>query len=182
MVLHIIIEQVSTKVSTPCHLWQGRVDAKGYGMYEGEMSCRVHRDIYQKQYGPLAADIDVHHVCEVTNCCNIDHLEAVPHNEHPLGRQGQWQKAKTHCPKNHEYTEANTMWEPRKEGFVRACRTCKTAAKRRWEAENRDMVREQYKRANAKRRHTPEYKAQQAAAQARHRARKKAALSESQPE
>lgn len=44
-----------------------------------------------------------------------------------LGKGG-YQTQRTHCPQNHEYTEANTI----REGNRRRCRTCVNEKKRNW--------------------------------------------------
>lgn len=53
--------------------------------------------------------------------------------------KGAYQKDRTHCPQNHEYTEANTLMEKRKKPDgsvteVRKCRTCVNAKKAAWRA------------------------------------------------
>lgn len=135
-------EQLSDKVLTPCWVWGGRTDRKGYGMThlvgaERVKGIRVHRYVYQDYKGPIDQKDDLHHLCEIKRCCNPDHLEKVDHLEHPIGRQGEWAKAKTHCPKGHEYTPENTMVVNIRDGNgtrqTRACRKCKYISKRRSE-------------------------------------------------
>jgi hypothetical protein len=49
------------------------------------------------------------------------------------------QKAKTHCPQGHEYTEENTTHS---NTGARRCRICDTAAKQRYVVRNREILRD----------------------------------------
>lgn len=47
---------------------------------------------------------------------------------------GSWQKAKTHCPKGHEYTLQNTWLQG---GRFRRCKTCRAKENKDWKARKR---------------------------------------------
>lgn len=54
---------------TPCWVWRGRVDKKGYA---------GHRKVYQRLREPIPRDVDLDHLCRNPSCVNPDHLEPVP--------------------------------------------------------------------------------------------------------
>jgi hypothetical protein len=110
-----------------CWLWRGNLDRHGYGQFgaltDGERrNHRAHRWGYQQLVRPLDANETLDHLCRVHACVNPDHLEPVSHAENVArGDSGKHNADKTHCPRGHEYTEANT-YRPKRGG--RECRTC----------------------------------------------------------
>ena len=106
------------------------------------VSLYAHRLAYETWYGPIPAAYSVDHAChnEAAEtgeceggfscphraCVNPAHLRAVPQGENiaasPLARRawGEWQRRKSHCPRNHEYTPENT----RMDDGSRICRAC----------------------------------------------------------
>lgn len=107
-----------------CWLWIGPLRANGYGMYNHRPA---HRVTYELLVGPIPDGLHIDHLCRVRHCVNPDHLEPVTQAENNR-RAG---AAKTHCPRDHEYTPENTY---NKNGS-RMCRTC-----------HRDRSREAYRR------------------------------------
>lgn len=66
-----------------CILWDGYINRKGYGtVYVGNRLVRVHKKEWEEAYGPVPEGMDVHHICEVKACRNLDHLELKTHSEH----------------------------------------------------------------------------------------------------
>lgn len=61
---------------TPCWIWQGATNEKGYGYvsHNGQWS-RVHRVSYEERHGPTDSKLD--HLCRERACMNPDHLETV---------------------------------------------------------------------------------------------------------
>lgn len=108
-----------------CWVWTGAVGTHGYGVTSSKLLGErlVHRHAYALLVGPIPTGFQVDHVkargCTSLLCANPDHLEAVTQAEN-LRRQG---KAVTHCPRGHEYTEANTYRSPR-QPTCRRCREC----------------------------------------------------------
>ena len=120
-----------------CWIWDGHLNPKGYGRLNiTGFSAYAHRYAYETLVGPIPHGLDIHHRCERPACCNPAHMETVVHVEHPIGRQGQFGKAKTHCPQGHEYTEENTKWNLVPSGGkqikVRMCRTCRNEKAREY--------------------------------------------------
>lgn len=105
-----------------CWLWTAYINIGGYGTFTGDrQGILVHRWAYEDLIGPIPSGLVLDHLCRVRNCVNPDHLEPVTLAENiRRGTQGDFQKAKTHCPQGHEYTPENTNI---KRG-QRHCREC----------------------------------------------------------
>jgi hypothetical protein len=89
----------------------------------------AHRYYWEQAHGPIPAGLVLDHVfnrgCIFRDCINLDHLELVTQAENARrGRRQREQRARTHCPKGHAYTEANTIWRTRNGGLKRDCRKC----------------------------------------------------------
>jgi hypothetical protein len=107
-----------------CWLIDRPLTADGYARITipGRGQLLAHRVAYEALIGPIPPKHDVDHRCENRNCCNPFHLEAVSHKENAM-RSSSFPKPnrqKTHCPKGHPYTDANTI----RVGNRRVCRTC----------------------------------------------------------
>lgn len=102
-----------------CWLWQGPINRGGYGgtIRAWQRGWLAHRLAFTVMVEPIRGDNQIDHLCRVRRCINPDHLEQVTQAEN-LRRQG---AAVTHCPRQHEYTEANTY---RGKRGLRACREC----------------------------------------------------------
>jgi hypothetical protein len=126
-----------------CWVWTGYVTDEGYGRFIWPGGSLAHRFSYALTYGPIADGADVDHMCHNVapdcvdskaclhrRCVNPEHLRAIPAGKHRgyvrLGQRGKargaQQRAKTHCPRNHPYDEANTYVDKR---GSRNCRTCR---------------------------------------------------------
>lgn len=131
-------EQIRRKISpqgSGCWLWTAARNRDGYGKlaYEGRF-VYAHRLTYELLAGQILPGLEIDHTCLVRACCNPAHMEVVSHRENTLrgnsipARNGQ----KLYCPRGHEYTPANTMFETGKTGRLkRTCRTCKRERNRR---------------------------------------------------
>lgn len=125
-----------------CWLWLGQKQG-GYGRtsYRGRL-WMVHRITYTEIRGEIPSGMQIDHLCMRTSCCNPDHLEVVTQSQNI--RRGyatnvtiSRQRAKTHCPADHAYSETNTyVWG---NGY-RQCRQCKREADRRWRARQKMEV------------------------------------------
>lgn len=105
-----------------CWLWLGAT-YNGYGRFTispGNQK-KAHRFAYEALIGPIADGMTLDHLCRVRNCVNPEHLEQVTHEEN-LARI----PARTHCPRGHEYNEANAhpQINPKTGRVTARCRTC----------------------------------------------------------
>jgi len=63
-------------VTDTCWLWHGPSDEYGYGRvhFVGKFHPRAHRFSYEMEYGPIADDLVVMHMCDAPACVRPDHL------------------------------------------------------------------------------------------------------------
>ncbi len=133
---------ISPEPNSGCWLWDGAA-SHGYGILGkklGEKRTRLaHRLLYQITKGNISEELDLDHLCRNTFCVNPDHLEPVTHKENMRrGKQfdvGAVQRARTHCPQGHEYTEKNTYTSKTNQRY---CRSCQRAF---WSSEKRRISR-----------------------------------------
>jgi hypothetical protein len=84
-ILSRIVEKDCGYIS-PCWLWLGPTSGKGRGGSYGRMcldgiTVAVHIVMYVCYFGYIPPKKQVDHKCNIRNCCNPDHLEAVTHKE-----------------------------------------------------------------------------------------------------
>lgn len=62
---------------TPCRVWQGGCTKGGYGVRRrGRRFVYVHREEFERAYGPLADGVNVLHRCDQPPCAEPSHLFA----------------------------------------------------------------------------------------------------------
>jgi hypothetical protein len=112
-----------------CWLWAAGRTTLGYGMFwDGKRVVCAHRFAYELLVGPVEPGRELDHTCRVPSCVNPKHLEPVTHRVN-VGRgeagakSAAQQRAKTHCPRGHEYTGENTYTNP--STGARHCRACR---------------------------------------------------------
>jgi hypothetical protein len=140
---------VSIDEESGCWRRSGGVDPTGYGAFWFEGVTRSsHIASHLMFVGPIPAGWQVDHVrergCVWRDCVLPAHLEAVLPLENlrriPVERRmgtirGAQQRAKTHCPQGHPYTEDNVYWRKAKGPRGKPTRQCKTCTKERRFAE-----------------------------------------------
>lgn len=99
-------------VECGCWEWQGGVNDKGYGLFNGDGERYAHRWSYKSFVGetePFPMTID--HLCRNRACVNPNHLQQITNKENVLRGEGRTSKnaKKTHCLKGHLYDEENTI-------------------------------------------------------------------------
>lgn len=120
--------------SGDCWEWTASHNGRGYGQFfvsrnGKKASIRAHRWAYESVVGPIPDGLTLDHLCRHPWCVRPDHLEPVTMRENLLrgnGWSGRHARA-THCPRGHEYTLENTVYD---HGTRRRCRTCKNARRR----------------------------------------------------
>lgn len=107
-----------------CWIWTGARNAAGYGhAHVGADQGLAHVIAFELVVGPVPPGLELDHLCRNRPCVNPTHVEPVTHRQNLLRGETipALNAAKTHCPKGHEYTEANTY---RQKSGSRMCRAC----------------------------------------------------------
>jgi hypothetical protein len=114
------------EVDGGCWEWTGSLNRDGYGNAWASGACRgAHRVAFEAMVCDIPADLELDHLCRNRACVNPYHMDMVTHRVNiRRGILGDVLRARaaaiTHCPRDHEYTPANTM----QQGNKRKCRTC----------------------------------------------------------
>jgi len=111
-----------------CVPWSGTIRPDGYGQLYVQGKLQIaHRVAWFLEYGsyPDYPREVIDHLCRNRACVNVEHLRITTIGGNVLAGETipARNKAKTHCPKNHEYTPENTYVS--KNGW-RQCRQCFT--------------------------------------------------------
>lgn len=113
-----------------CWIWPGGY-ANGYGVFTiQKKNVQAHRFAYEDMRAEIPPGLNIDHLCSVRGCVNPWHLEPVTQAVNVMRAQ-----RKPACPKGHPRTEENTY---RYRNQMR-CRPCKSAAKRRANAKQRQL-------------------------------------------
>lgn len=120
-----ILSEVISHHNQECWLWKYNQHEFGYGTVyvQGYKSHRkAHVVAYEARYGPVPVGMELDHfMCRTPSCWNPEHVQPVTHIINvQRGRAGENTRLKTHCPKGHEYNEANT-YHYKGSRFCRAC-------------------------------------------------------------
>ena len=121
----LFLSKVTKNPVTGCWEIDTQITPRGYRVFKG---TRAHRFSYEMFVGPIPEGKVLNHICRNRGCVNPEHLEimTIGENLHAPGSiaLAALNAAKTHCPKNHEYSEVNTRITSK---GGRACRTCEAA-------------------------------------------------------
>lgn len=132
--------------ATGCWEWQGKPDKDGYGRFRvGSKIKRAHRVAFETLMGPITEET-LNHDCRVRHCVNPNRGHAyTPMSSADNVREGK--ALVTHCPQDHEYTEANIIWVgPNKDR--RGCRKCYNARSGSYWKTTRSGREKEQRRAN----------------------------------
>ena len=90
----------NTGYETPCWLWQGCLNHKGYGVLrDGDRIVYAHRFYYEQVVDKIPEGLQLHHLCGVRRCMRPDHVEPVSLVENQHKR---WSSIRS-FPKGHSY-------------------------------------------------------------------------------
>ena len=120
-----------------CWLWIGTSNWQGYGRYRipgTRTMTQAFRYIWEHEYGPVPAGLELDHLCRVPLCVNPAHMEPVTHRENMLRGNTivALHAAKTCAPCGHPYEK--------KEGGSRRCVRCRNARRRELRQAKREEV------------------------------------------
>lgn len=123
---------------TPCRLWPaGSLDRDGYGRFwiDGRV-VPAHRWAYEQARGPIAAGLEIDHLCAVRRCVAADHLDAVDHRTNVLRSTGPSaiNARRTKCKAGHDLTDpavVHVAYPPSHPNGMRKCRSCARARRPR---------------------------------------------------
>lgn len=117
------------KFPTPCWIWTGPVDPKGYGktvvgsrQNNTRRTERVHLAAYREIVGPVGEGLTLDHMCEMKTCWNPEHLDECTNAENK--RRARW-RAHT-CRRGHLRTEESVYIRPNGKLQCRLCRKLET--------------------------------------------------------
>lgn len=122
-----------------CWLWTGAKDSGGYGQIRNAegVVVKAHRLSLELAARPLppggvGSELVTDHLCRVRHCVRPDHLEIVTRQTNTLRGEtlAAAQILRTHCPKDHEYDEANTIIQGDGKRRCRECRNMQRRARR----------------------------------------------------
>jgi hypothetical protein len=132
-----LLRRIEVNKATGCWNWLG-CTAGGYGriMTSTKRPAAVHRVAYEHFKGTIPIELELHHICCNTRCCNPDHLEPMLHGDNtrlsPLGIAA-INARKTYCKRGHRLSPENVY---RKKNGTRQCRICMRMLNRRWMSKN----------------------------------------------
>lgn len=115
-----------------CMIWVASLTTTAYGQFRFDGTThKAHH--FLAGIPPRGLEWD--HLCRTPTCVEPSHLELVTHGEN-LARRPNTEGNRTHCPRGHAYTEANTFLREGK----RRCKTCTRENARRWAHDHPDVI------------------------------------------
>ena len=128
-------KKVAVGAPDECWEWTGSRDRKSYGRWHwnGTRHGLAHRAAYMMANAiEIPSGVMVLHSCDNPPCCNPRHLwlgSARDNTDDMVAKGRQFIPPRvTHCPKGHEYSEANTtwVWQKQRTYLARRCKACQS--------------------------------------------------------
>lgn len=115
---------VSKVKRSDCLHWTGSLNSSGYGTFGVAGKAKLaHRVAYEALVGPIPEGMTIDHLCRVTHCVNVAHMEVVTRAENlRRSRYARGQYVGGRCAMGHELTGDNVL--VKKQGTA-VCRTCR---------------------------------------------------------
>lgn len=127
-----------SEVDTPCWIWTGGTNSKGYGQLRlNGLQGNAHRMIYLAMGGEIPPRRHLDHKCCVRLCVRMDHMRPLTMRQN-VERVPNTNSNKTHCKNGHEFTESNTYIPPGR--TKRQCRTCNNDASQAYKQRRKELV------------------------------------------
>lgn len=119
----IRVELVSEYVITPCWIWTGCLNSKGYGCVGIDKKIHLtHRVAYEAYCGQIPDGLQIDHLCFNRKCCNPDHLDAVTGK---VNSERSREATKTRCKQGHPLAGPNVRMKTKgSAGTQRQCQVC----------------------------------------------------------
>jgi hypothetical protein len=81
--LQFLFSYIAFDCETDCWDWFGDLNWEGYGVfYLNGCAVLAHRIAYELFEGEIPSNLELHHSCERTWCCNPAHLQPVTRLQH----------------------------------------------------------------------------------------------------
>lgn len=136
-------EKYKISRSSKCWEWIGAISTGGYGRFFADGKPRQAHSVAMLIYRGVSlrvnkagSGLNWDHLCRNRKCVNPSHLELVTCKENRnRGKASEvlaaMNKAKTHCPRGHEYAGSNLYVHP---NGARGCRTCRYDIYLKWKS------------------------------------------------
>lgn len=144
-----ITEQPGPTGGPPCWIYSGDDAGNGYQRIKVNGKRHMaHRWMWEQTYGPIAAGLELDHLCRNPPCCNPAHLEPVTRKVNSDRGFSPWgiNARKTHCKHGHEFTPENTY---RHTNGGRMCKACAAIASTKYRETHREKRNEAQRRRRA---------------------------------
>lgn len=105
-----------------CRLFQGHLDAKGYGRIG---TRKAHIVQWEDEHGPVPEGFELDHQCRRRHCVATHHTEPVTRAENEKRKSLAYRLKRKTCPKGHDM-QTNRVVVVETGGVV--CRTCNREA------------------------------------------------------
>lgn len=146
------IAQIDMSDPNACWIWPGAPGGRGYGRW-GNRGVMAHRAVYELMVGPIPDGHQIGHTChDLADCAGgtecphrlcvnwLRHLSPMVSAANLLASRNTVNAinaAKDHCPKEHPYDKANTVYRNGR----RHCRECDRLRASRYYQGNLETVR-----------------------------------------
>jgi hypothetical protein len=123
-----------------CWIWLRCKSKNGYGQVRINGKTQyAHRVSYLMVNDKIEDDLCLDHLCRNRSCVNPSHLEAVTPK---INSERGILPNRTHCKNGHEFTADNIYIKTNIKWKARQCRKCARAAVKKYNANNKEKVRE----------------------------------------